>query len=97
MFRRKNQQQSSPQPVVTSTGRPSISSVASSAQPGHGLGERVMSFNSVETGSTHTAKNRRMSNFLGLGGKKKDKLRERENEVSREFVLRSADALSSSC
>lgn len=89
MFKRKSAQQNNPQPVAPSAGRPSISSVASSAQPHMGIGDRVMSFNSIETsGSQNTVKNRRMSNFLGLGGKKKDKGKEREDEVS--FALLAA-------
>lgn len=87
MFKRKSAQQNNPPPqqapVAPSAGRPSISSVASSAQPHAGIGDRVMSFNSIETtGSSNTVKNRRMSNFLGLGGKKKDKGKEREDQVS---------------
>lgn len=86
MFKRKSAQNNPPPvPVAPAAGRPSISSVASSAQPhpGTAIGDRVMSFNSVETaGSQNTVKNRRMSNFLGLGGKRKDKGKEREDEVS---------------
>lgn len=82
MFKRKSAQHN-PQPVTPAAGRPSISSIASSAQPHMGIGDRVMSFNSIETsGSQNTVKNRRVSNFLGLGGKKKDKGKEREDEVS---------------